>query len=132
MSADAVTTQLAWSRALPGSAADWPTCRAGVAARADVVERTKNPLMRLVGADLLEVAAGRRRGMVNLRMLRWWVSEALGDSQAFDDPFGDPKAGPAGMRLLRKTVDGKTLYWSRGDDGVDDGGDAEKDVVFKR
>jgi len=88
------------------------------------VRSSHNPVTLLVAMNYGSVAVGRRRGIVSLRVLRMLIDRALGEPVVYQDPFGTD--------MQVDEVSGSLRFWSVGKDGVDQGGDKEKDLVFVR
>jgi len=84
-----------------------------------------NPLVRIAAPHLTTVLELSLRLRCQLRSMRMALSELEGKPEPLADPFG-------GGMIQRKEVGGRTYYWSRGSDGVDDSGDESKDLVFVR
>lgn len=74
--------------------------------------------------DLLPLEVSRRGAVAFLRVLRTAVHELLDEPAEFDDPFGS--------KIHRREEKDSILYWSAGEDGVDDGGSEQKDLVCAR
>ncbi len=72
---------------------------------------------------ILDAEEGTRLlAIANLRLLHLVLDDLVGESGSYEDPFGG--------KLQARIANGQKLYWSRGDDGEDNGGDPDRDQVF--
>jgi len=107
--------------ALPG---DWPTRLARYTSWDRGGKMADSVVLKAVAPVMADLGRKQRQTQLLIRVLRMALSEANDRPLVLDDPFGG--------KIRRKAGDGWVHYWSVGADGVDDGGDMEKDIVFMR
>ena len=121
---DAVDRLMHTAETLPAIDGEWLAASKSLDAIALEYQGSINPLMMMLVPQLRSVERGRRESLANLRMVRMAVAAVRGESADFADPFGGS--------LRSTTVKGRPRYWSAGEDGKDDGGDPNKDLVRVR
>ena len=95
-----------------------------IAAAESDLKGSFNPLMNMVIPQLLMFERRRRDMIAGVRILRMAVADVRGEKTQFADPYGDT--------LRAKAANGRTHYWSVGENGKDDGGDPKKDLLQVR